>query len=216
MVSEQDTVKYLKLKNLYKDQENEGGFTLVEILVVILIIGILAAIAIPIFLNQRQEANKAAINSDVKSVALAVQQFYTKGGKNSDLLAAAGVGKNSLSFNGPGAEGQNLGSVRWNSVYPTNKVEVSNGTYVAVNIFVTGNSSWKAMPEGEFCLTAGNANTTDYNYPGGQPLLYKNLTYYDSQQGGLVPMDKLVAAYKANQPVSCSGFVKLYIDAAGL
>lgn len=207
----------MKLSTLNKlKEENEGGFTLVELLVVILIIGILAAIAIPIFLNQRQEAYKASINSDVKSVALSVQQFYTKGGKNAEILTAAGTGKNSLSWNGPGADDKNVGTVRWNSVFPTNKTEISPGTYVAVNIYPVATSAWKAMPEGEFCLTAGNGFTKDYDYPGGQPLLYKNLTYYDSQQGGLAPMDKLVAAYRAGQPVSCSGFVKLYADAAGL
>lgn len=202
-------MKFLWLKKLNK--ENEGGFTLVEILVVVLIIGVLAAIAIPMFLNQRQEAVKASIYSDVKSAATAVEQFYAKGGKNTTLLTEA-AGKNSLSWGGYGSESQNVGTVRWNSAFPNNKVEMSNGTYVAVNIYPVASGSWQAMPEGEFCLTAGNVNTTDYNYPGGQPLLYTRLTYFDSQQGGLVPFTKLIDAYKANQPVSCSGFVKTYLD----
>src|SRR5665647_1636246 len=56
--------------------QNRKGFTLIELLIVVVIIGILAAIAIPKFANTKQKAYIAAMKSDLRNLITAEESFF--------------------------------------------------------------------------------------------------------------------------------------------
>jgi type IV pilus assembly protein PilA len=92
------------LKRLMKRADEEAGFTLIELMVVVLIIGILIAIALPTFLGARERAQNRAAQSSLRNALVAAKTAYTDDGDylGADTAAELDLIEPSLSYNAAG------------------------------------------------------------------------------------------------------------------
>ncbi|GIG29133.1 type IV pilin protein [Cellulomonas marina] len=119
--------------------EKDKGFTLIELLVVVIIIGILSAIAIPVFMNQRKKAVDAAIKGDLKNVATVIESYYTDNGKYPTALNVSGT---TVTLTDGAATG---------AITDTARISQGNGL----------NSYAVSTTTGGFCFRVTNASSTE-------------------------------------------------------
>ncbi len=137
--------------------ESDEGFTLVELLVVIIIIGILAAIAIPVFLNQRKKGYQASMKSDLRTVANEMETYFT------DTQTYLGAYNSTGTISGSASTGTLVqGSANY---IGTSSINLSAGN--TVSIVASGSIG--------FCLKAASVRSASVFF------------YYDSTKGGLQP-----------------------------
>ncbi len=84
----------------------DEGFTLIELLVVVVIIGVLVAIAVPVYLNYRQGAADKSAQSDVRGAVSAIEQWYTDNG-NTYPTGPLDTKNISFALTGPSADAVN-------------------------------------------------------------------------------------------------------------
>jgi type IV pilus assembly protein PilA len=139
------------------------GFTLIELLIVIIIIGILAAIAIPMFLSQRDKAKESAVKEGTHTIQVGVQSYAVD---NNDNFPNDGITQGNL---------QDASGSPYVDIWPDNKFAANaamaddatgtqgNFNYVPVNVDgVAGNETFYMYGYGKgtdnVIITVGDLN----------------------------------------------------------
>lgn len=151
---------------IQKQLKKDEGFTLIELMVVVLIIAILIAIAIPTFLGARERAQDRAAQSNLRNSLTAAKVFYTDTEDFAVVVADLTAIEPSLAFvaggNLDGADASNV--VRY--AVEDNGATQANQIITFYAISASGNT---------FCISETAVNGTNAagtTYAGGAALTY--------------------------------------------
>ena len=133
------------VQKLRERSQGEGGFTLVELLVVMLILGLLAAIAIPSFFNQREKAKDADAKAAARTAQTAMETYAT-GNQGSYADATAGAAADDLNTIEPTLNDSTVAAVSTDDTYTVTVTSEGN----AANQFAISRAN-----DGTTSLTCG-------------------------------------------------------------
>jgi len=142
-----------------RNKKEDEGFTLIELLVVVVIIGVLVAIAVPVYLNYRKGAADKSAQSDARGAISAIEQFYTD---NNNTYPATHASLN----DGTTGNGNSVDLTLTGTGTATQKITLSDKTKLGYNKSSDGLS---------YIICASNSGGTTNRW-------YK----YDSSVGGSV------------------------------
>ena len=144
---------------------NRKGFTLIELLIVVVIIGILAAIAIPKFANTKEKAVVASMKSDLKNLVAAQEAFFSDNQDYAGSVAATQT-------NGTGGAGVMAFTPSANNAIVMNYTDAAGWSATVTNPTVTSASNDQCgIFVGDAATYAGGAGLAATD-PEGAPRCY--------------------------------------------